>query len=121
MSRISTSKKVHSSWKISDSSRIYPSEESIRDIKPVLPEKFSPSKGTSRDSKIFTASKEKLRLVRERSPHEASITPSKRDAPQLFNQLSLKESLPLVESPQRVNTGHAIGLKSRESLILQSL
>lgn len=79
MSHISSSKKVRSSWKISDNSRLFPSEESIRDPKSVLPEKFSPAKIESRPSKIFTASKEKLGLLRgERSPREPSSTPSKR-------------------------------------------
>jgi hypothetical protein len=78
MSHISSSKKIRS-WKISDNSRVYPSEESIRDPKSVLPERFSPAKNSPRPSKIFTASKEKLGLLRgERSPREASFTPSKR-------------------------------------------
>jgi hypothetical protein len=57
MSQISASKKVHSSWKISDNSRIYPAEVSIRDPKSILPEKFSPAKAPTTPSKIFTASK----------------------------------------------------------------
>ena len=56
MSQISASKKVHS-WKISDNSRIYPAEVSIRDPKSILPEKFSPAKTPTTPSKIFTASK----------------------------------------------------------------
>lgn len=114
MSHISSSKKVHSSWKISDSSRIYPSEESIRDVKISLPEKFSPVKGTSRDSKIFTASKEKIKLLRpDRSPRDSNRTPTKRDSLLMVNHLSLKESLPLVESPQRVKTEREPELQSR--------
>lgn len=122
MSQISSSKKVRSSWKVSESSRIYPSEESIRDLKPALPEKFSPSKNTPRGSKIFTASKEKLQLLRgDRSPRDSSLTPSKREGPGLLNHFSLKESVPLIESPQRVRTEHLPDLRPQESLVLQHL
>lgn len=37
MSHISSNKKVRSSWKISDTSRVYPSEQSILEQKSVLP------------------------------------------------------------------------------------
>lgn len=37
MSRISSTKKIQSAWKISDSSKIYPNEVSMRDSKTLLP------------------------------------------------------------------------------------
>ena len=80
MSQVSSSKNIHSSWKISDKSRIYPSEVSIRDPKSILPEKFSPAKGPTTPSKIFTVSKEKLSLFRSgKSPRESIHSPPKGD------------------------------------------
>lgn len=97
MSQISASKKVHSSWKISDNSRLYPAEVSIRDPKSILPEKFSPAKTPTTPSKFFTASKEKLNLLRGgKSPREAGVSPTKGEKLAMASQISLKESVPLL-------------------------
>lgn len=77
MSQISLSRKMQSPWKISDSSKIYPNEVSMREAKNLLPERFSPSKSISKDSKIFTASKEKFNLGRNNTGTSPSITPRK--------------------------------------------
>ena len=94
MSQISSSKKIHS-WKISDNSSIYPSEVSIRDPKSILPEKFSPAKGPTTPSKIFTVSKEKLYLFRSgKFPRESIHSPPKGDRLVNASQISLKDTVP---------------------------
>lgn len=101
MSRISSAKKIQSSWKISDSSKIYPNEVSMRDSKTLLPEKFSPVKNHSKESRIFNTSKDKLSLLKNNSSQSQAMTPRSRDNTVLFssNHLNLKDSIQLQESP----------------------
>lgn len=103
MSRLSSTKKIQSSWKISDCSKVYPNEVSMRDSKTLLPEKFSPIKTHSKEARIFSTSKDKLTLLKNSSSPSQAITPRSRDNTALFssNHLYLKESVQLQESPKK--------------------
>lgn len=122
MSRMSSTKKIQSAWKISDSSKIYPNEVSMRDSKTLLPEKFSPVKSHSKESRVFNTSKDKLNLLKNNSSQSQALTPRSRDNTALFssNHLYLKESVQLQESPKKPMLNHP-ELSSKESLILKNL
>lgn len=56
----------------------------------------------------------------ERSPRDGSRTPSKREVVGLSSHLSLKESVPALDSPRRLRTGQDPEFQSRESLVLNN-
>lgn len=120
MSRILSYKKIQHSWKISDNSKVYPNEESMRDSRTLLPEKFSPVRSKSKESQIFHASKEKLNLSKIKSSQPQVVTPKGRDNNPLFSSNYLTDSGQLPEGPKAGLLKHP-DLASKESLILKNL
>lgn len=94
----------------------------MRDSKTLLPQKFSPVKSHSKESRVFNTSKDKLNLLKNNSSQSQALTPRSRDNTALFssNHLYLKESVQLQESPKKPMLNHP-ELSSKESLILKNL
>lgn len=113
-------KKIQHSWKISDNSKVYPNEESMRDSRTLLPERFSPLKSNSKESHAFHASKEKLNLIKNKSSQPQVLTPRSRDNNPLFSSNYLTDSVQLPEGPNKGLPIHP-NLASKESLILKNL